>query len=569
MRSRSFVRAFFGVAALALVACDGDEVPSPMSDASGDGGRSAGAGPDAGADVGSDGGHEPAAAPALATGRFRIGLWCGIPASQLTPANFAVLAAAGFTTHNWPCEGPRDTPEYNLPMLALAHDAGLDSIVWDTRTQAALAGTDVDGNLGSVVAQYAGQPALAGYFVQDEPSASAFAQVARVVSGLAKRDPEHFGYVNLLPAYGDFALGVPTYDEYVSDFLTLVKPSVFSFDNYPFISDGTDELGILTDLETVRAHSLATHTPFWQYIQSFAFDNRRQPTRDEMLWEGTQTLAYGGAGVSYFLYWSVIADSHGPTALYPGVQYDNARLAAYGRYLVPAQSTAVFQNGELPAAGTRPREPGMPVYLPSAAPVTVGLFTATDGILAFLANRDHDRTTDTDVYLATTARAPEALDVTTGQFVPLKATIDATGTKVHVSIAPGDGTLIHLPGPVPAGAPGAEVMVGTVRQNAGTLYQLDSHFGSVRLRTAAWNECPAGYAFAGRDLQSDGFWLCVRSDLTSRTFLVGNVVSNAGRLYAVQNGSITDLGPASWNACNGATDLGGRLDPNGFWVCLE
>jgi hypothetical protein len=212
----------------------------------------------------------------------------------------------------------------------------------------------------------------------------------------------------------------------------------------------------------------------------------------------------------------------------------------------------------------------MPVYLPSAAPITVGLFESTAGVYAFLANRDYTKTIESDVYLAATQADPEVLDVATGTFGPMKvAGRDANGTKVHVSLAPADGTLILLRGPVPKGPPGAEAFLGTVRSDAANLDVVDKSFGAARMRSAVWNDCPAGYDLAGREFQSNGFWLCVRKDLAARTFLVGNVVGDAGTLYAVSGGAATSRGVSGWDACPNATPLGRRFESNGFWVCME
>jgi hypothetical protein len=560
--------------ALCAGACGDDDASSATSVPDSGAERDGGSGPGGDAD-----GATSTLAP-LPTGTFRIGVWCGIPASELTKGRFDELAAAGVTTMSFACEGPFDTPAYNKLMLPLAKSAGLDAIIMDVRLEAAILGVEVDSNVEGVAKEYADETALAGYHIKDEPGAGEFPALARVVAGLAARDPKRFASINLFPDYAGPGLGAPSYDAYVEQYLSVVKPKLFSFDYYPFLNDGTDEPGYFGDLEVIRAHSIATRTPFWQYVQAITFGNRRQTTGPEKLWIGTQTLAYGGMGISYFTYWSPpqtaenfgngIIDRQGhPTAQYGEIKANNARLSAFGRYLVAAKSTAVFHNGAL-ARGTVPREPGMPVYLPNAAPITVGLFESSAGVFAFLANRDYTKTTESDVYLATTGADPEVLDVASGKLVPMKVEArDATGTKVHVSIAPADGALIHLRGPVPKGPPGAEAFVGTVRGSAGSLDVVDKSFGAARLRGADWNDCPAGYDLAGRDFQANGFWLCVRKDLAARTFLVGNVVADTGTLYAVKGGTATARGTTAWDACPNATLLGRRFESNGFWVCIE
>lgn len=562
----------------ALAACDGggsSSTDAPFADAGTAGGDDAGAG--------AEGGGSSDVDAALPTGRFTIGMWCGPPPGQLTKARFDEVAAAGITTVSPSCESGSDTVTYDQQVLALANGSGLDALVADTRIAAALAGTDVDANLDAVTHDWANAPGLAGYHVRDEPSEPAFPALARVVNGLASRDPSHVAYVNLLPNYASpDQLGAPSYDAYVGDYLAAVKPKLLSWDYYPFLTGSADAGGFFADMAVVRAHALAAKLPFWQFVQSISFNGHRATTKAEKLWVGTETLAYGGAGVSYFTYWTppqtaenfgvgIIGSDGAPTAQYAEIRDNDARLSAFGRYLVAATSTAVFHGGAL-ADGAVPREPGMPLYVPSAAPVTVGLFAVPDAshdVYAFVANRDYDSRVEIDAVLAPTAAAPQILDVPSGTFVPLPIVAkDAGGTRVHLAIDPADGALVRLVGPVPPGPLGAEAYVGVVRGDAGTLDVVDSAFGTASVRAAGWNDCPAGFTFIGRDFESNGFWLCARGDLAGRTFLVGNVVADAGTLYSVKGGTATPLGSAGWNSCPGATYLARRFESNGYWVCL-
>ena len=73
----------------------------------------------------------------------------------------------------------------------------------------------------------------------------------------------------------------------------------------------------------------------------------------------------------------------------------------------------------------------------------------------------------------------------------------------------------------------------------------------------------------GSDFQSNGFWLCARSDLAARTFYVGNVIADVGALYQIAGGATTALGPAGWDTCPAGTLLGHRIASDGFWVCME
>ena len=52
-------------------------------------------------------------------------------------------------------------------------------------------------------------PALEAYYITDEPGASAFLAIGKLVSYLRERDPSHLAYINLFPTYASEAqLGV-------------------------------------------------------------------------------------------------------------------------------------------------------------------------------------------------------------------------------------------------------------------------------------------------------------------------------------------------------------------------
>lgn len=150
------------------------------------------------------------------------------------------------------------------------------------------------------------------------------------------------------------------------------------------------------------------------------------------------------------------------------------------------------------------------------------------------------------------------------------------------------------------GPPGAEVVFGRVRSNAGHWHLVDSGGVTYRLRGAAWGKCPSGFTSVGRNFQPNGFWLCVRNDLAGNRFYVGNVVGDVGsrphrhlhrlihrrlrdrrlrdryrRLhrhsyFRVEGGATTKMGAEPWSRCKKASRLVGQFsDPNGFWVCME
>ncbi|MFR5871391.1 MAG: hypothetical protein ACLUEV_06990 [Alistipes sp.] len=77
-------------------------------------------------------------------------------------------------------------------------------------------------------------PALAGYFLRDEPLSSDFPALGEWARKVQAVDDKHFCYLNLFPNGGKEhldALGVQSYREYVSRFDREVQ--FLSFDHYP------------------------------------------------------------------------------------------------------------------------------------------------------------------------------------------------------------------------------------------------------------------------------------------------------------------------------------------------
>ena len=56
-------------------------------------------------------------------------------------------------------------------------------------------------NLKAIVKDYSKHPALMGYFITDEPGASAFSGLAKSSAEIEKLDPDHLAYINLFPNY--------------------------------------------------------------------------------------------------------------------------------------------------------------------------------------------------------------------------------------------------------------------------------------------------------------------------------------------------------------------------------
>lgn len=551
----------------------------------GSGGSTAGAGNGGGG----AGGDESTTAGAggvapLPVGKGTIGYWCGPPASAATKEVYDDIADAGFTLTSNACDGTTYNAVYNKQMLGFAAARGMTSIVADQRVVNAISQANsgqldlMNAGLDAVVADYAAHPALRGYHVMDEPGASLFPALTKVVGGLKARDPNRISYLNLLPNYASSAqLGVSDYDTYVQNYINQVAPPIVSWDYYPFLLSG-DAPGFFENLAVVRKHSLAKKVPFWQFVQAISFVGHRATTEAEKRWVALQSLAYGATGIWYFTYWTppqtaenfghgIVAPDGAKTEQYAEIKGINRTFAIISKYLVPATSRSVHHEGPL-ELGAEPRIPGSPVYIPSFAKVTVGVFDVPGHTYILLANRDYKSNQEVDFIVPDTPKSIEILDMKKEIFVSTNTQVVSDGVRGHVSLAPGDGALLHLLGTVIHGPKGAEAVLGLVRADSGYQYLVDSAWGVGALRPAGWDLCPTGYTWMGHDFQSNGFWFCARADLADTTYYVGSVVADQGTLFEVVKGGVKSMGPGGWDECpNGAKLIGKRFDSNGFWVC--
>jgi hypothetical protein len=418
---------------------------------------------------------------------FPISYWIGPPEAELEPpfppgcepwigtaqSRYQQVADAGFTfampSEN-PCLPGISTPQLNLKFLAAAGAAGLKAFVHDTRIDTILNKRhphavplgDADTRvLDSIIADYQGHPALAGYFLIDEPhnTGSMNHLLAAVVAHFRAHDPEHVCFINNYP--------IPRVNKnYYENFVLEVKPFTLSYDNYFFRVYAPDNpTFFLENLEIARSVALPHDLPFWVIVQAIRHTlvgsiSYRQPTEAEKRFEVMQSLAFGAKGILYFTYWTppnsgkpdiphstifypAIIDRAGvPTPQYAGVTRINRDVRAIGRYLLAAESVMVYDSVTPPTSGLRAPPPAAPVTLAYPAAVTVGVFTDAAYTYTLLANRDYrDGTVGPAMFRATTVMQ---LDKKSGAWVD-------TGSEEHgsteVSLAPGDAELYRLISP--------------------------------------------------------------------------------------------------------------------------
>ena len=296
-----------------------------------------------------------AAAPAVAP--WKVGTpittyWCG---PSMTDATAAQMAEGGF---NLVWCGEKE--------LDVAQRHGLRGQLTDgLLSPAALEDSAQREKLDALIARVRQHPALYDYFITDEPSATNFPALGKLVAYLRERDPAHLAYINLFPTYAsNDQLGtkgdtVTAYREHLRQYVDIVKPGLISYDHYQFSVKG-DTQDYFLNLAMIRHAALDAGLPFLNIVQACTWAaSMRVPTDDDVRYLDYTTLAYGAQGISYYVYCcaghtGAVAHADGtPTPLYYTLKTLNREFVSIARELQPLRSLGVYHAGMLPP-GTEP-----------------------------------------------------------------------------------------------------------------------------------------------------------------------------------------------------------------------
>ena len=162
------------------------------------------------------------------------------------------------------------------------------------------------------VLKYSGYDSFAGHLITDEPSAKDFEKLGRIKEFYDKEMEGKDFYVNLFPTYATLSqLGTDSYEQYIQQYIDVVKPDYISYDHYALMVDGygkkkiTDD--VLYNLEIVASKCKEAGIYMITFAQSMSYnESSRNPTEQEIRWQVMTELAYGTKGIQYFCYWTPI-----------------------------------------------------------------------------------------------------------------------------------------------------------------------------------------------------------------------------------------------------------------------
>ena len=315
-----------------------------------------------------------------------IHAWWSIPADFTSDERYRDLAEDGFTTSM--------SPFPNADAVAKALDCAKKAGV-----KIFIACPELEKDPEGTVKRFMHHPALAGFHLQDEPSAKDFPRLAAWAKRIQAVDKAHPCYINLFPTYAnEQQLGTATYQAHVDSFVASVPVPFLSFDHYPIMSSGV-RTDWYKNLEIISAAARKTGKPFWAFALSIPHYSYPQPTTAQLRLQIFSDLAYGAQGIQYFTYWTppgtekpAPVDSTGArTETYDLVKNVNAEIQRMAGVFLGAKVVSVGHTGATIPQGTKrfkPFAPFIDVKTPNGGAV-VSRLTKNGKNWLVVVNRDY------------------------------------------------------------------------------------------------------------------------------------------------------------------------------------
>lgn len=392
----------------------------------------------------------PHSARAGLADEMMISLWCSPPVSESTDARYAEVAKAGFTVVMPPCN---ETPNksQNKKILDLCQKYGMKAIIKDRRVRnATLTDPEMYIKLDAAIADYSSHPALYGFFVADEPTVDEYADIAAVNQYLLANDPDHIPFINQWSAQWQQG-NLPAYEQKIETYLNQVRPKLLSYDCYALFDGGTEGSYYFENLEIIRRCAQRRNLQFNNIFQCVKHDYYRNPSMSDLRWQIMTTLAYGGRGVTYFTYWTILGDrplgpsgeavigrDGKPTEHYQQIYSLNREVKMLARTLVKLRSTAVYHTGKIPTQGQALPD-GHLISGITGGKAVIGMFSSDDGkAYVMLVSKDLDSDRTLQVSFSQPVTLSEVSHMT-----GLQRTV-GTGQSFTLPFRTGDGRLFEI-----------------------------------------------------------------------------------------------------------------------------
>ncbi len=388
--------------------------------------------------------------------QFYISIYSPPPADFLNEEQYAVMKEAhiDFIFNIGP--GVSTDKEGNLKTLDMARKHGLYVYVFDARI------SQSESKIREMVADYRGHPALAGYYLTDEPDSARLQSVIdlhRLVTGLA---PEKDSYVNHLPdwAVNDYEHG------FMERWIQGVGPqnlNYLAYDNYPFKRKQRYEKTYYNNLDIIRRLGLKYGIKTSSCLQSFGMafndvEELRRPNPDEMRLNVYSNLAYGIKNAVWYPYWSkyrhteiitmdpcIIHDDGRKTDLYAAFKALNGEMKQLGKTLIQLDAMEVYHTGDSLWIGTRhPPDEFIASVAQTGSDLILSRFTDRNTGKSYLmvVNKSYQHASPFTLQLAASVRSLREVSKTDGRLV--RTAYQRNNHRLSGDLLPGEGRLYAL-----------------------------------------------------------------------------------------------------------------------------
>ena len=249
--------------------------------------------------------------------------------------------------------------------LPLCQKLGLRVILASKEDLTTVPDQEIDAHVKQMVETTADNPTVLGYFIRDEPGASLFPKLAKIVAAMKKYAPGKLAYINLFPGYA--TMGAPnisqletaTFTEYLERYVAEVKPQFISYDDY--MVQYSNDLKIpdraaiyFADLMEIRRVSQEHNLPFWNIVGCSKIQPQSSvPTLANLSFQAFTTLAAGGRGLTWYQYYqggytdAPIDNSGERTRSWQFLEAVNRQVKSLGPTMNRLKSSGVFYSPPL------------------------------------------------------------------------------------------------------------------------------------------------------------------------------------------------------------------------------
>lgn len=293
-------------------------------------------------------------------------------------------------------------------------------------------------------------PALAGYYIWDEPFLEQFEQVRQDIGIMDRLDPGKIQLVTMLQSYSpDYTWDNGMYKTYLDRYMAEVRPPLLVFDYYVFDHDVDKGVSLYDsamwkDMGYIRLKAKEADIPYWFYIQLIGDIPNNTPgtmTVPRVAVQDYISLAFGVSGISYYNAIEGIFDDKGnKNHLYDGVAALNRDILTLGRALLGAESTLVYHTSSLQHDDYLDQLGDSETVETVPADLFIGEFNAPDGGQYLLpVNTDYEKERSGSIRLKA-SKTVYRIDKATGQPVLVAESTDA----IDYQMAAGEGELYWL-----------------------------------------------------------------------------------------------------------------------------